>query len=60
MSGSIKNIEIQTLKAVEAYFQNDKPNAAKLARKIGGPTPDYAVASTVARIIPPLLANLGL
>lgn len=37
MSDSIKNIEIQTLKAVEAYFQNDKPNAAKLAREIGGP-----------------------
>lgn len=37
MSNLIKNLEIQTLKAVEAYFQNDKPNIAKLAHEFGVP-----------------------
>jgi hypothetical protein len=37
MSKAIENIEIQILNAIEAYYQSDKPNIAKLAREFRVP-----------------------
>ncbi|KAJ5413304.1 hypothetical protein N7465_005609 [Penicillium sp. CMV-2018d] len=37
MSKPIENIEMQILSAVEAYYQSNKPNIAKLAREFGVP-----------------------